>query len=1217
VDIRDQGQLDARLDKFPHVDQSFFGGKSRVFLTLPEALDRVEQDSPFFPAAVEVGLKGREEDLEKFADFLGSKSSSFLVISGPGGVGKTRFLLEAGFQASTSWQVLWGDIAAMERGDWFSTIIPEQPTLLLIDDPEDEKVLRLLVGQVGGAGARTNKWKVAVTVRSPKDAVIDYLRRPEMDKRKAELPLQPLDESAARAACLALLDAVPDLRTRDDSWKELAVKKIASLSRSEQRHLPVWIVMSVHVLQKDQDLGRLPEESARLAALYLKEAYAAQGYDPKKVNTLVRWIALLGVVNVEDQNSLDLLRRRIEFTDHEDLMACLKSLVRRQVLVQGGAWNRRIQLKPDVLRDHVLRTWLISDDKCGANPIRPTSQAEQLCKELAGKLKQGSIDGMDRAILRSLARTEWIARHTSCKVDLLAPFFEALLTGIPEMSATARRLAAEVLVEIGVPRPGDVAKVARQLRELPCEPETVSNLFGSRTVGKADVVFHLAWTVYHAAMGAREPGQRRLVMRELCALVEDEIGTATEEHRTLPNDGKRAAQLLERLLEGGPQFPASFEIEGLAEGQRLLQELQDPQPLSEGRLRLLQVVVKALTAVHRHRDWFEDNKIIWESYAILPDSEPWRVREELLGSIKRMLEGTTLPATQRADLWKLLVEAHRSAVFASGQQQVSEKRDPMREALLEDLRWAGQVLTKTNRPIQEIKAARELWKWHYRHDPDRGFKEAATHLEEEIYLKENLAQEFEPLCGFWEHKEIEQAARERANHLADAGTPDEIAKFVGRASDYLGGAANIGRVFSVATELGTRASTAPSVADFIRASLAESAEEARFDFAAQILRSWLLRLRAAGDAKQAAQLAEGFTQVPQQAVHRVRLLQHLYGSYYPSAERLFAPREHDVIRASVGVFLDTQNGPSFLSVVGWTFGYQWEQYKAVVRNALKCIPADQLPMAMDRLSDAIYWGITGFKNHEDEVPRDLGIWLLDQFLLLPDLDVLAGTEEWHLEEILKVAPRPDVVWLLAALENRAAVHRAELRQRAFPFHRLSRFVRPVDGADANTSGVRTTVAKLLEFIISSQEVAGNLEEYAGDVDPNGLVVPEIVAEHLKDIADPQSDDFWRWSRIGGAYFPNPTPEAPWRTIAKVVCRYAQFAEDERRRSSLFYCLRRSHHHTFAGSAVDYFGRLVDKARRELDAETDADIKRFWEWNLAAAQAELSHWSELEKERDMQ
>ncbi|MGD0043205.1 MAG: hypothetical protein ABSE84_22855, partial [Isosphaeraceae bacterium] len=67
-------------------------------------------------------------------------------------------------QASTSWQVLWGDIAAMERGDWFSTIIPEQPTLLLIDDPEDEKVLRLLVGQVGGAGARTNKWKVAVTV---------------------------------------------------------------------------------------------------------------------------------------------------------------------------------------------------------------------------------------------------------------------------------------------------------------------------------------------------------------------------------------------------------------------------------------------------------------------------------------------------------------------------------------------------------------------------------------------------------------------------------------------------------------------------------------------------------------------------------------------------------------------------------------------------------------------------------------------------------------------------------------------------------------------------------------------------------------------------------------------------------------------------------------------------------------------------------------------
>ena len=109
--------------------------------------------------------------------FLAS-SHLFLVVHGAGGVGKTRAVIEAGerIAAEGAWQVLWANVASMEAsGAWFEAIVPERPTLLIVDEPKDEQVLRVLAEQLGTKSGRASQWKIVITVRSPKDPVLKFL----------------------------------------------------------------------------------------------------------------------------------------------------------------------------------------------------------------------------------------------------------------------------------------------------------------------------------------------------------------------------------------------------------------------------------------------------------------------------------------------------------------------------------------------------------------------------------------------------------------------------------------------------------------------------------------------------------------------------------------------------------------------------------------------------------------------------------------------------------------------------------------------------------------------------------------------------------------------------------------------------------------------------------------------------------------------------------
>jgi hypothetical protein len=167
-------------------------------------------------------------------------------------------------------------------------------------------------------------------------------------------------------------------------------------------------------------------------------------------------------------------------------------------------------------------------------------------------------------------------------------------------------------------------------------------------------------------------------------------------------------------------------------------------------------------------------------------------------------------------------------------------------------------------------------------------------------------------------------------------------------------------------------------------------------------------------------------------------------------------------------------------------------------------------------------------------------------------------------------------------------------------------VRPEDVA---VPEVRAAVGALIDLVSDNGTVGYHLPEVLHDVDPEGLLVPAEVARRIVTASTDEASR--RLARIAPAYVVG-TPA--WRTIAKAVL--AQAPQDPDKRRHLFSALGERGVRTFSGTPGEVpvvFVSAAAEARRTLEAETDADLRPFWEWRLAIADAELREEEQRAKE----
>jgi hypothetical protein len=635
---RGKADLEARLADFPEVRRCFFGNQIRVLITLGEAKDRIDSEQPFMDR--EIGRTyGRETELKEYRSFLDDSNLKFCVLHGAGGIGKTRVLHQGGLdiESETDWTVYWANTVSMSHtAEWFTSIVPERKTVLLIDEPKDDTLLQMLVEQLGG---RISQWKIVISVRSPKDPVLGFLRSPKLKRRTKEICLEKLPDEDARDVCLDLLESGP-LASKTIEWK---VEAANSLAKRSSNH-PIWVTLAVSSLEKHGHLGAVPETAEGLADEYLHEVFHLQNCLPAdQLKKALRWVALLGIVNREDGVVMSVLEQAANL-DQSNLKLTLKRLVERKVLFQRGAFDRLVEIKPDVIRDHLLREWLVTGQGHGAQHYQPSAEFLELANQVIESISVPGIAIVQRAILEALGRTELLFRLMSEDVSLLSYVLEKFESLVPHLGTEARLSLAGLLNGCSAFAAEMALRVCRVLRTSPADSVQVNGLSRPYTVSQVDVVLELPLVLYHAAMGATTQQVRSAIVSEFLELCRLEAGYTKDGH-SLPRDGKRALDLLPRLCnEADPDYAKIL-------AGAVARELTNSPDHPGDQLGVLSLLLQTLLSVERRDTEFVNGTVTIRNRLVQPDSPAWEPLSQTLVRLKACLSEGNGEDNFRRALW--------------------------------------------------------------------------------------------------------------------------------------------------------------------------------------------------------------------------------------------------------------------------------------------------------------------------------------------------------------------------------------------------------------------------------------------------------------------------------------------------------------------------------------------------------------------------------------
>jgi hypothetical protein len=697
-------KLESLLTKHPHVLSAYFKGQGRCFLSLQEAINQAESDA-ISAAGLRIKLEDREAESRHLRDFF-TGPKKLVPIHGPGGIGKSRLLLESGSTAAgIGLEVLWGQEATLSKTtDWFSAI-PERPTVLLLDEPKDPRLLDVIREQLGSAGRM--QWKVLVSVRSPKDPVLKAVAEMDESLREDFLELKPLSQEGAKIVAMHLIETGP-LQDLNKERKEQAAAELSSVGS----RYPVWIVMAVRVLEKDRNLKNLPMSAHDIAKKYVDEVieyFPTRLATQEQIQTAIRWLAIYGELNTDEALPLTFIAKQCGFSDEARLHECLNTLVDRRFVVRRGVGGRLYSIRPDVVREFVVRDWLVHRTDAG---IEATPSAKRLIQLLLQEGTEHSVPNPDR-VLRSLALLEMSARLQGSDLDILGSILGALTDSAARGTVRDQQLVIQHLHNLAFARVEDVLAIVAVINRTSKDPmEIKSLLFGTAQLTHDKVVAELPWLAFEAAHYAATKEARVAVLGQMSDLLRQEFLAKAQRW----SDGKRAGDLIGRIISAEGNFVTPFWDEAFSSATSLLEKAKTDGATDED-LAVTRTFAAPFLSLEREQTDFKKTLFTVRRWFVTFDSEGGRRRSRLRDLLRASIEDRSVAWNVRRAAWGMLEDAHSAVnriVIGENRPEMQKLTAAVKEDLKDDLAWVLKILQEGQLGIGELKAAREVWDWHHR-----------------------------------------------------------------------------------------------------------------------------------------------------------------------------------------------------------------------------------------------------------------------------------------------------------------------------------------------------------------------------------------------------------------------------------------------------------------------------------------------------------------------
>ncbi len=232
--------------------------------------------------------------------------------------------------------------------------------------------------------------------------------------------------------------------------------------------------------------------------------------------------------------------------------------------------------------------------------------------------------------------------------------------------------------------------------------------------------------------------------------------------------------------------------------------------------------------------------------------------------------------------------------------------------------------------------------------------------------------------------------------------------------------------------------------------------------------------------------------------------------------------------------------------------------------------------------------------------------MVDRLAEMPDLESIHDNVWYHFKEMSQVMPKRPLVWLNDVLAARiqASADESNSFKPLTTRRRLTAFCEIVTPQTANDPHVRAQMERLLSLATRKGLIGYLLPEFAVRTDPEGVLIPHMVADKIANAPAADEDLLHTWVRFAG-YYPSNSPA--WRIIAAAAIeKVAPLPLQERGRHYAALLDAGIKSSSYAVGQMDPAPIESLKARKaELAQESDPRFIPFREWHRDVAQEEYN------------